>query len=389
MNIAMICDPVMYQSGGSDVSTVRFAELLKKKGHNVIFIAAKRENSKKIDYYNNIKVYGFNAVRMPLSQNKFHVIFPSAKSLKKIFVDEKIDVVHVMQPLPSALSAIKAGRELKLKIVTHAHARPENVFWSFVPKHLRNRKMIDYLYKSMLSVYKKSDITISPTKLGARDLHHYEPNLKIAVITNGVDKNKFKKINSISLRKKYGFSLNDKLILYVGRLHPEKSVETLIKAMPQILKKERNAHLLIAGEGYLKSTLERLAKKMKVSENVNFLGNVDNKKISEVYNIADLFVLPSVIEIEGMVVMEAMACAKPILIADSKYSAASQFVNGNGYLFKTKNPADLAAKALNILSDKKLRQTMGQKSLELSKQYDINKSVKLLEKIYAKKTKPL
>ena len=382
MNIAMVCDPLMYQSGGSDVSTLRFAELLKKRGHKIIFIAARKKGTKRIVYYNKIKVYGHRAMRIPLPQNKFHVTFPSSRSMKKIFVDEKIDVVHIMQPLPSALSAIHAAKSLELRTITHSHARPENILWYIVPKGLRHIKLTDYLYKSMLSVYKKSDVTICPTKFGEKDLKNYEPELNTVVITNGVDRTKFMKMSSRPLKKKYGIPLNDKVILFIGRLHPEKSVDTLIKAMPYMLKKNRKIRLVIVGDGYLKSSFESLVKKLKVENHVTFLNYIHNNKIVEVYNIADVFVLPSIIEIEGMVVMEAMACSKPILVANSKRSAASQFVKGNGYLFKTKNPVDLASKALKILFNKKIKKSMGRKSLELSKQYNINNSVILLEKVY-------
>jgi glycosyltransferase involved in cell wall biosynthesis len=382
MNIAMVCDPVMYQSGGSDVSTVRFAKLLKKRGHKVIFIAARLDRTKKIDYYDTIKVHCFRSMSLPFLNTKFRIILPTVKSMKRIFVNEHIDVVHVMHPLPSAKSAIKAAKSLNLKIVTHSHARPENVFWMFIPKILRLKKLNDYFYKSVLKVYTKADATICPTKFAEKSLKQYEPKLNTAVITNGVDTKKFCKMNATPLKKKYKINSKDKIILFVGRLHPEKNVATIIKAMPYLLKKDKNVRLLIAGEGYLRSTFVSLAKKLNAAESITFLGNVRNDKIAEVYNIADVFVLPSIIEIEGMVVLEAMACAKPILIANSKHSAAPQFVNGNGYLFETKSPTDFANKAFNILKNPKLKNAMGKKSLALSKSYDINNSVLMLEKVY-------
>jgi glycosyltransferase involved in cell wall biosynthesis len=87
-------------------------------------------------------------------------------------------------------------------------------------------------------------------------------------------------------------------------------------------------------------------------------------------------------ELEGMVVLEAMACGKPIIIANSKESASRFFVDENGLLFEPKNPADLSEKILTLLNDKILREKMGQKSLEMSKHYDINKSVLKLEELY-------
>jgi hypothetical protein len=83
-----------------------------------------------------------------------------------------------------------------------------------------------------------------------------------------------------------------------------------------------------------------------------------------------------------MVVLEAMACGKPILIANSKESASVDFVQGNGFLFKSGDSVDLSKKISKLLEDDILRKKMGKKSLELSRNYDINRSVDKLEKTY-------
>jgi len=100
------------------------------------------------------------------------------------------------------------------------------------------------------------------------------------------------------------------------------------------------------------------------------------------YNASDIFVLPSIAELEGMAVLEAMACGKPIIIANSKESASRFFVEDNGFLFETLNHKDLAEQVLKLITDADLRRKMGKVSLEKVKNYDINKSVELLEEVY-------
>ena len=171
-------------------------------------------------------------------------------------------------------------------------------------------------------------------------------------------------------------------MLFVGRLFPEKSVDTIIRAIPYIIKKDNNIHIMIVGSGHLRQKLEKLAKDFNVNNYITFLGLVSEEDKIFAYNACDIFILPSLAELEGMVVLEAMACGKPIIISDAKMSASRFFVNGNGFLFKTKDPEDLAIKALQLITDKNLCKKMGEVSLEKSKNYDIHRSADKLEEVY-------
>ncbi|KKQ28931.1 MAG: Glycosyltransferase, partial [Candidatus Nomurabacteria bacterium GW2011_GWA1_37_20] len=128
--------------------------------------------------------------------------------------------------------------------------------------------------------------------------------------------------------------------------------------------------------------LEKLANRLNVDEYVTFLGLISEEDKLLAYNASDIFVLPSLAELEGMVVLEAMACGKPIIVSDAKMSASRHLVNGNGFLFKAKDSQDLAYQVLKLVVDPDLRKKMGEISFEKIKQYDIRKSVDLLEKAY-------
>jgi len=80
--------------------------------------------------------------------------------------------------------------------------------------------------------------------------------------------------------------------------------------------------------------------------------------------------------------LEAMACGKPIIVSDAEMSASRFFVDGNGFLFKTKDPEDLAHQTLKLITDENLRKKMGMVSFEKSKNYDIQRSVDRLEEVY-------
>jgi glycosyltransferase involved in cell wall biosynthesis len=170
--------------------------------------------------------------------------------------------------------------------------------------------------------------------------------------------------------------------LYVGRFHPEKSIDTLIKATPFIVKKYPNAHVVLVGFGHLEKDLKKLTDNLAMKDYITFCGKVSDEDLVLAYNAADIFVLPSLAELEGMVVLEAMACGKPLLIANAKDSASTYFVNGNGYLFKAGDHNDLAEKALQLLNNEELLQKMAEKSFEASSEYNIDRSIDKLLALY-------
>ena len=381
INVAILSDGIGKFTAGSFVTTYRIASFLKKGGHKVIFLGAKYPDTKKIDYYKGIKTYRFSGIKVPKTGGDLYLGFSTKKEMEKILLDEKIDILHVMVPTPLGISAVNAAKELGIKVIAHSHTQPENIILN-LPKFIVSVLMLEKIfYKFLIWFYKKAYLVICPSKLAERLLKEYYPDMKTVIISNGVDLSKFKKEKvSKKFLEKYGLN-GKKIILYVGRLSPEKNIPVLIKAMPSVLKKDKDIILAIVGKGDMSDSLKKLSNELNLRNNVKFLGKVSDKEIIMSYNSCEIFVLPSLFELEGMVILESMACGKPILVADSKDSASTQFVNGNGYLF---NPdgKDLPKEITSLINNKKLLKEMGKISLSISKKYDVNKCIKEIEKVY-------
>ncbi|MFA6386473.1 MAG: glycosyltransferase [Candidatus Paceibacterota bacterium] len=380
LRIAMICDPMGSNKSGVVVSTLRFAKLLKEKGHHVIFIAARSEEHKEHSFHNGIKTYRFRSIPIPKSDG-WNLAFPSIRELVEIFKEEEINVVHIILPMSASIMAIKAARRLGIKIVAHSHSQPENLFMN-MPKIIQ--PVLGNLWNKYLAwTYNKAECLIYPTQM-ANDLLQKlsKKGQKSEIISNGIDIKEFSPKPIGDFNKKFRIDEDATKLLFVGRLFPEKSIDTLIRAMPYVIKKYPNTHLMIVGGGYLKPNLEKLAIGLNVDKHTTFLGLVSEEDKVLAFNACDMFILPSLAELEGMVVLEAMACGKPIIIGDAEMSASRFFVNENGFLFKSKDPNDLADKISTLVENKELREKMGRKSLEDSKDYDINKSADKLEKVY-------
>jgi len=380
LNIAMVCDPIGSNKSGVVVSTLRFGKLLKERGHHVIFIGAKSKEHENNTHYAGIKIYLYRSIPVPKS-NGWNLAFPTIKELKKVFQEEKIDVVHIILPMSGAIVAIKAAKALNIKIVAHSHSQPENLFMD-MPKVIQ--PSLNKLWNKYLAwAYGKSDVLIYPSEMARTLLEKLNnKNHPSVVISNGINLAEFKPVPIGDFNQRFNLPENKIKLLFLGRLFPEKSIDTLIKAIPHIIKENKNVHVMLVGAGHMRPKLENLAQRLGVEKYVTFLGLVSDEDKVLAYNASDIFVLPSLAELEGMVVLEAMACGKPIIIADAEMSAARYFVDGNGLLFKKEDAQDLARQALKLISDEDLRKKLGNVSLEKSKRYDIHKSAELLEKVY-------
>jgi 1,2-diacylglycerol 3-alpha-glucosyltransferase len=380
INIAMVCDPIGSNKSGVVVSTLRFAKLLSERGHNVIFIGARSKEHKNDSFHDGVKAYRFRSIPVPKSSG-WHLAFPTTSELKKIFREEKIDVVHIILPMSGSIMAIKAARSLNIKIVAHSHSQPENLFMD-MPKIIQ--PSLNHMWNLYLTwTYGKAESLIYPSEMARGLLDKLSRDNQINhVISNGININEFKPVPIGNFYKKFGIPEDTVKLLFVGRLFPEKSVDTIIRAIPHIISQNQNTHIMIVGDGHLRDKLEKLASDIGVNKFITFLGLISEEDKILAYNASDIFILPSLAELEGMVVLEAMACGKPIIISDSEMSASRFFVNNNGFLFETKNPKDLAEKAVKLILNSELRNKMGKASLEKSKDYDIQKSVDGLEKVY-------
>lgn len=382
LNIAMVYDTISGYISGSLVSTVRVAELLRDRGHRVIFISSRTRRDRDHGIHNGMKVYRFKGIMVPKTESSFFISFPDEKSIEEVFIAEKIDVVHVLLPTPLATTSIKVAQKLNIKIVSHSHAQPENVLihlpqmLSFIHKPFR-----DFLYGYLAKLYKRTDVIVYPTEFARKLFSGFMMGNRSVVVSNGVNRDIFKKVTPEPFFTKFNLPEGKTRILYVGRLHPEKNLETLVASMEFVLEKSPDAELWIVGGGHVDAQLKEMIADLGIEKSVILFGKISDEDLVLAYNACDIFVLPSLVELEGMVVLEAMACGKPIIVANSPDSASTYFIHDNGFLFQPRDPHDLADKITTLINDKSLRAHMAQQSFEEGKKYDINKSIDELEAV--------
>ena len=126
----------------------------------------------------------------------------------------------------------------------------------------------------------------------------------------------------------------------------------LVEAAKKIVKEKSETKFLIVGEGPLRNQLDNSLKEANLSGNFKFLGNLKDDTLPAVYNCADVFALPSIQEGQGIVLLEAQACAKPI-VAFNIGGVNEAVRNGEtGLLVKLGNTDEFADALLKLISDK-------------------------------------
>ncbi|MBN1288709.1 MAG: glycosyltransferase family 4 protein [Actinobacteria bacterium] len=180
------------------------------------------------------------------------------------------------------------------------------------------------------------------------------PTDKIDIIPNGIDTSSFKHDVNVDLHRRKYVPSGDKLVFFVGRLVYEKGIQTVIEAMPVILKEVPDVTFVVAGTGPHMNQLRAMTHELGLDRKVRFTGYIDNDTLSAFYKYADLTVVPSLYEPFGMVVLESMAMGTPTIVADTGGLSEIVIHEETGLKFQAGDPKSLAEAMLRVLTDEKL-----------------------------------
>lgn len=270
--------------------------------------------------------------------------------LYRIFVKEKVDIVHTHNFSPLLYAAIPA-RLAGVKVLVHTeHART-----AFPDTH---RRMIT---ERFLSFFVDKVTAVSPQV--KRDLIFHEKigAAKIQMIWNGIDTN----VRELSrqpneVRAEFGLRKNSPVVGVCCRLNEQKGVRYLLEAVPSILKVHPQAVFLIVGDGDLKASLHGLTKSLGLQDNVIFAGF--RSDIYELLQIFDIYVLPSLFEGTPLGLLEAMLLSRCAVITKVGSNAEIVQHGVSAMLVEPRRPDQLADAINELLFNSERRQQMGQKA---------------------------
>ncbi len=371
MKIGFFTDGYLPQLNGVATSVDSWTKELEKLGHEVYILAPKYPNYKDRD--NVIRLSSIRVLKQPDIRLAGFLPIKSMVEISKI----KFDIIHGLSGGTVSSLGLIVARLKKIPYVFTYYTRWNHFTHYFFKGKLISPKIVE---KASRIFCNRCNCIIVPARKIKDELISFGVKKPIVVIPSGVDLTKFKKQEKGFLRKKTGIK-KEKILLYIGRLEKEKSVDFLLKTFEKIYLEDSNVNLVLIGDGKEEAKLKELAKKLKIEKNVYFAGLIGRDKINKVFADAEIFVFASTTETQGMVILEALASGLPVVaVNDPVYEGVIQN-KINGVLVEP-DVKQFAKACLDILSNPKERERLSDSAIKSMHNFSLSQTAKSFEKLY-------
>ncbi len=318
---------------------------------------------------------------LPLSDTGFFLSLRYKSAAKKLL--QTMDVVHVHHPFLSGRLALSYCQPAQVPVIFTNHTRYDVIAQARMPL------IPEEVSHSLLQAYMpdfcdEMDLVISPSESMKKIIQKYGVDCHIEVVPNGIDLKNFHKATPLP-RADFGFKDEDILLVYAGRIAPEKNLELLLQAFSGVTHILPNVHLLIVGGGqkdYMEEILQ-LPNDLEIENRVQFSGMVSYEKLPAYLAMCDVFITPSVSETFGMTTVEAMGTELPAIGIHSP--GASDIIEHGvtGYLAQD-SLASLTAMITFACTNRNLIKKMGVAARKASAQYSIERTTSIMLEHYTR-----
>jgi glycosyltransferase involved in cell wall biosynthesis len=324
--------------GAGKVHLNMLKEYSKRNDLNIdVLTSAPQPGNYIINFSNNITIHKVGVHKKNLhfwrKTEILEWIIKAGHYYKKLIKHKKYDLVHSFFGFPTGWFCYRSRTKLPYIISLRGSDVPgKNLRFAF------EYKLLGIIFKA---IWKNACALIACSEgLKQRALKFY-PQVKIDVIPNGVDVEKFCPISQNIAKKSDAIRL-----ITVGRLSITKRVDILIDAVKILVEQGKNVKLLIVGGGSLKNSIKKLAAQKNLADFIEFKGIVDSEQMPQLYQNSDLYVSATMQEGMSNAMLEAMACGLPIITTPCE--GIDELIKDNGIVVKEES-AEAVAKAISEL----------------------------------------
>ena len=374
MHIAIVSGEYPPRWGGIGSVVFHLAGHFVQLGHEVTIIT--RSHHEKTPTQEGVDVIPVRWAKLPMAFTRSYGK-SAIKALKKLHAKKPVDIINAHLPLVSwkrkefrwleqniapVVSCLHGSWLGEKEGVKRAAAAKESATWKN-PNDLAILTTAGWYSKYERAGVLESSICVANSQSTLKEFQRwYKPdeNFDCEVILWGCDHKVFRppniddeteQLEHERIRQLYGCGdeeslnysadTNTPMLLAVGRLVARKGYMTLLRAMPAILQENPNAKLVIVGRGHMKSSLEKNAKKLGISDSIHIQSSLSFEELAQHFRSADLVVYPSYYEGQGLIPLESLASGTPVATVDQE--PLTEMVDDSvGGLFKRGEPEDLA-----------------------------------------------
>ncbi len=374
MRIAFFSDTYHPYVSGVIASMDSFRKHLEERGHEVFVLVPeypektrKGAKAERVLEMFSLPVPGYDRFRIatPISRDDFR--------------DLNFDVVHTHSPFIMGRIGARFAERRDIPLIFTCH--------SLYPEYSRYFSFLDSVVESVIEDYvvqycNRCDLVLSPSHHVNRVLKEWGVRSSLEVMPTGVEVGHFQSGDHRWARERFGIPKDRNLLLFVGRLGKEKNLAFLIRSFALLQRDDGlSHHLLLVGDGPERERLRELAQEEGVASRVTFAGELGHDKVIDCYHGADLFVFPSRVETQGLVLVEAMAAGLPVVAVEAA-ATEEVVVHGRHGLVVSPHPEDFASAVNRLATGKELRQKMQRYALQRAEDFSTDRLSDKLEDIY-------
>jgi glycosyltransferase involved in cell wall biosynthesis len=364
----------MMSVGGLERIVVGLARELRARHHEVWVVSSGGQLVK------DLKRFGATHVQAPLEITSPVGVAQSARQIRRLIVDQRIDLVHSFSATASvainlALRARGNGKDGRVRVVSSPMGLQNS------PREL---PLTTWLRNWLLTLGAEQILVISPEirrhlkAVGARDTSLVDFNfvgLDIGEFQNRPD-------DHLAVRHEFGFPADAHIVSTIGALHPRKSHELFIDAAALVAAQEPRARFLIIGEGELLDELGQYASARGVGRRLVFTGVRDD--VARLLAATDVYVKPGVLEgFIGITVLEALSLGKPVVAFDTEDVKLALTDGETGLIAPNGDVAALAERIVYLLRTPEVGARLGQAGQHLvMERFDFGVLARRLEDFY-------
>ena len=361
MRILMISDTYFPRISGVASSIRSFREGLARLGHDVDLLIP----AYGVCTSEGLGVFQAPAMRIPFYPEERLMTPLGALRIARYLASRPHDVIHIETPFMAQFWGRQLARKWQVPAILSYHTHFEAYVGHYYPwiPQAAARHWIRWI--SRVQCHSVQTVIV-PSAAMAKAVAGYGVRTRIEVIPTGIDILPPPASRRAAFRALHGIAPRRPVLLYAGRLAPEKNLPFLLHVVARLRSALPDILLLLAGDGPARASLEAQSARQGLTDAVRFLGYLDrNGALRDAYQAADLFVFSSLTETQGMVLLEALAARLPI-VAIPALGVADLLASRKGSRASDADPDRFGAECLAILRDPALRARLAAEAGDLA-----------------------